>query len=110
MLTLYDIKNYLNITWEDEATDGKLKGIAARAQSAVCGLIGVPGKKFVDFSENAESDSEGTEAEQLFLDACRYIQNDSFEDFRKNFADTITSLRALNSVLNTKSEVDDAGG
>lgn len=108
MLTLNDVKNYLNITWSDEATDDKVKGTVVRAQSTVGGLIGIPGKKFVDLSENAESDPEGTEAEQLFLDACRYIQNDSFEDFRKNFADTITSLRVQNSVLDSESEAENA--
>lgn len=108
MLTLDNVKNYLNITWNDETTDGKLKGIAARAQSAVGGLVGIPDKKFIDLSENAESDPEGTEEEQLFLDACRYIYNDSFEDFRTNFADTITSLRIKNAVQSAEMGAENA--
>lgn len=108
MLTLKDIKNYLNITWEDEDTDGRVKGAAARAQSAVRELIGAVNLQFADLSaeESAESESSGTEAEQLFLDACRYIYNDAYEDFRKNFSDTIISQRIKYSVL-AETEVQD---
>ncbi len=69
MLALKDVKNYLNITWEDEDTDGRVKGAAARAQSSVRELIGAVWLKFVDFSaeESTESESSGTEAEQLSL-------------------------------------------
>lgn len=28
---LVDVKNYLNITWEDEATDEKIRGLIASA-------------------------------------------------------------------------------
>lgn len=110
MLALKDIKNYLNITWEDEDTDGKVKGAAVRAQSSVRELIGAVGLQFVDLSaeESTESESSGTEAEQLFLDACRYIYNDAYEDFRKNFADTIISQRIKYSVLAEREERENA--
>lgn len=110
MLTFKDIKNYLNITWEDEDTDGRLRGAAARAQSAVRELIGVPDMRFVDFSLEASEETEidGSEAEQLFLDACRYIYNDAYEDFRKNFAETIISQRIKYSVLAEREERENA--
>lgn len=110
MLALKDIKNYLNITWEDEDTDGKVKGAAVRAQSSVRELIGAVGLQFVDLSaeESAESESSGTVAEQLFLDACRYIYNDAYEDFSKNFADTIISQRIKYSVLAEREERENA--
>ena len=106
MLALKDIKNYLNITWEDEDTDGKVRGAAARAQSSVRELISAVNMQFVDLSaeESTESESSGTEAEQLFLDACRYIYNDAYEDFRKNFAETIRSQRIKYSVLAEREE------
>ena len=106
MLALKDIKNYLNITWEDEDTDGRVRGAAARAQSSVRELIGAVNMQFVDLSaENSRSsESSGTEAEQLFLDACRYIYNDAYEDFRKNFAETIRSQRIKYSVLAEREE------
>ena len=106
MLALKDVKNYLNITWEDEDTDGRVKGAAARAQSSVRELIGAVWLKFVDLSaeESTESESSGTEAEQLFLDACRYIYNDAYEDFRRNFSETIISQRIKYSVLAEREE------
>ncbi len=106
MLALKDIKNYLNITWEDGDTDGRVKGAAARAQSSVRELIGAEGLRFVDLSaeESSESDSSGTEAEQLFLDACRYIYNDAYEDFRRNFSEVIISQRIKYSVLAERKE------
>lgn len=97
MLILADVKNELNITWDDDATDYKVKNIAKRAQATVSGLIGIPGHEWLDFSQTAISEPEGTEAEQLFLDCCRYMYNDAFEDFRINFAGVITSLRAFNT-------------
>lgn len=97
MLTIADVKNYLSITWEDPETNKKVEGAARRAAFSVGGLIGVPKAKF--YGDDAAADSEvGGEAEQLFLDAVRYIYNDAFEDFRKNFSESITSLRAANAV------------
>lgn len=97
MLILADVKNELNITWDDEATDYKVKNIAKRAQTTVSGLIGIPRHEWIDFKMTAVSEPESTEAEQLFLDCCRYMYNDAFEDFRVNFAGVITSLRAFNT-------------
>lgn len=108
MQTLDDVKNYLNITWSDDLTDKKVRSAAVRAQSAVGGLIGKP--KAVFFTEKSEesvSDAAGEE-EQLFLDCCRYIYNDAYEDFRPNFSEVIRSLRAANSVSG-KEAADDAG-
>lgn len=106
MLALKDVKNYLNITWEDEDTDGRVKGAAARAQSSVRELIGAVWLQFIDFSkdESTESDSSGTEAEQLFLDACRYIYNDAYEDFRRNFAEMFIFQRIKYSVIAERKE------
>ena len=110
MLALKDVKNHLNITWEDEDTDGRVKGAAARAQSAVRELIGAVWLQFVALSaEEARSrESSGTEAEQLFRDACRYIYNDAYEDFRKNFAETIRSQRIKYYVLAERKERENA--
>lgn len=107
MLTLEDIKNYLNITWADDETGQKIKAAALRAQSTVGGLIGRPKAKFYGDEKETQSVSEnGGEEEQLFLDACRYIYNEAYEDFRKNFADAITSLRAYNAVAKAGEDTD----
>lgn len=106
MLILDDIKNYLHITWTDDETDVRVKSAATRAQAAVSGLIGIPGAVF--FTENADDNVtyQSGEAEQLFLDAVRYIYNDAYEDFRKNFSDIIISLRAANTVAGREAAED----
>ena len=92
MITLEDVKNYLNITYEDEDVDTKLTGILARADSNVRDLAAI--------AEGAELTP--TE-EQLVLDACRYIWNDAFEDFSGNFISVINGVRA-------KRQVESVGG
>lgn len=87
MITLEDVKNYLNITYEDQDVDTKLTGILARADSNVRDLAAV--------AEGAELTP--TE-EQLVLDACRYIWNDAFEDFSRNFMSVINGARAKRQV------------
>ena len=106
MLILDDIKNYLHITWADDETDSRVKAAASRAQTTVSGLIGIPGAIF--FTENADDNAtyQSGEAEQLFLDAVRYIYNDAYEDFRKNFSDVIISLRAANTVAGKEAAED----
>ena len=92
MITLEDVKNYLNITYEDQDVDTKLTGILARADSSVRDLAAI--------AEGAELTP--TE-EQLVLDACRYIWNDAFEDFSGNFMSVINGVRA-------KRQVESVGG
>ena len=83
-MQLETVKNYLDITWSDEATDNKIMGIIVRAEST---LNDYAGEK-LDFT-----DEETTEA-QLLLDCCRYIYNHALEDFKVNFRDELFMLRA----------------
>lgn len=78
------VKNYLDITWSDEATDNKIMGIIVRAESTLSDYAG----EKLDFT-----DEEATEA-QLLLDCCRYIYNHALEDFKVNFRDELFMLRA----------------
>lgn len=89
MITLGDVKIYLNITWSDTDTDNKVNGIVARATAAMRKLIGNDDLTFV-----AASASNATIEDQLFLDCCRYMINNAYEDFTKNFLGDITALRA----------------
>lgn len=87
MITLEDVKNYLNATYEDEDVDTKLTGILTRADSNVRDLVAAA----------ASAELTPTE-EQLVLDACRYIWNDAFEDFSGNFLSVINGARAKRQV------------
>lgn len=83
-MQLETVKNYLDRTWPDEATDSKIAGILSRAESTLNDYAG----EELDFT-----DEETTEA-QLLLDCCRYIYNHALEDFKVNFRDELFMLRA----------------
>lgn len=82
-MTLETVKNYLNITWTDAATDTKVTGEINRAESYLNSVRG----KAIDF------DDENTDKAQLLLDCVRYIHNDAFEDFKNNFREDLDQLR-----------------
>lgn len=83
-MRLETVKNYLDITWTDAATDTKVTGEQARAESFLNQVRGKP----IDFTD------ETTPEAQLLLDCCRYIHNKAFEDFKVNFREELLMLRA----------------
>lgn len=82
MELLEEIKNYLDLTWEDEKGDQKLCGIIDRARQILRSYSGTE----IEFTEN-------TEERQLLFDLVRYIYNHAFEDFKTNFANELIMLR-----------------
>lgn len=80
---LDELKNYLDITWNDEKTDSKLAGIIERATAILQSYAGA----VIDFSANPDK-------KQLLFDCCRYIWNNAFEDFKNNFSSELLMLRA----------------
>lgn len=83
-MQLATVKNYLDITWEDAATDAKISGILTRAESTLNSYAGGE----IDFTD------ETTAEAQLLLDCCRYIWNNASEDFKVNYAQELIMLRA----------------
>lgn len=83
-MQLDTVKDYLDITWQDTATDSKVASILKRAESTIKKYLGDE----VDFTD------ETTEEAQLLLDCCRYIWNHAFEDFETNFGQQLYALRA----------------
>ena len=79
---LIDIKDYLNITWEDERNDKNLIGIMKRGMKRLQNIAGV---SFIDFNE------EGS-AKELLLDYCRYANSHALEMFESNFIGELQSL------------------
>lgn len=97
--TLLDtLKNYLDITWQDEHTDAKLSGILARAQTKLCAYAGAD----LSFAES-------TDELQLLLDMCRYVYNNASEDFEENYLPDLIMLRAKYKVIEHESETEDSG-
>lgn len=79
---LSDVRNYLDITFEDEGTDTKLTGIISR------------GMNYIDAVASVAQDykSEGA-ARALLLDYCRYARNNMLEYFEQNFTPELITLR-----------------
>lgn len=83
-MQLDTVKNYLDVTWTDTATDAKLAGILSRAESTLSSYAGVE----LDFTD------ETTPEAQLLLDLCRYIWWERFEEFKINYQSELIMLRA----------------
>ncbi|WP_460292425.1 hypothetical protein [Clostridium tertium] len=79
---LIDVKDYLNITWEDEKTNKNLIGIMKRGMTRLKNIAGV---STLDFTE------EGS-AKELLLDYCRYANSHALEMFEINFIGELQSL------------------
>lgn len=80
---LDELKNYLDVTWTDTATDTKISGILSRAESFINSYAGAT----IDFATDLT-------AKQLLFDLCRYIYCNSLEDFKVNFRGDLIALRA----------------
>lgn len=106
------LKTYLDITWNDPHTNAKLEGILARAQTKICAYAG----------DDTVSFADGTAEQQLLLDLCRYVYNNSSEDFEQNYKADLLMLRAkyatpedpeqevTDDETNEDSESEDVGG
>lgn len=79
---LNDIKIYLNITWNDEATDKKISGLIAS------------GIYYLDLKRGASADytAEGLPRTLLF-DFVRYARDDALDVFENNYLSLIVAMR-----------------
>nr|DAG11292.1 MAG TPA: Head Tail Connector Protein [Caudoviricetes sp.] len=78
---LEEVKNYLDITWEDEATDQKVEGMINRGKARLEEIAGAP----LSFQIPGLPQS-------LLLDYCRYAYSNALEMFWKNFRDELVAL------------------
>ncbi len=79
---LNDVKNYLDITWGDAATDEKLTGIIERGMKYIDRVAGTP----LDYVSNDKP-------KELLLDYCRYARSNALELFRVNYLHELISLQ-----------------
>lgn len=79
---LKDIKDYLNITWEDERTNKNITGMIKRGMTYLQKVAGV---SFLDFTEE---DSPRA----LLFDYVRYANSQALEMFETNFQSELLSL------------------
>lgn len=86
-MLLDDVKNYLDITWDDPLTDEKLSGIMKRGMAYLEGVAGGP----------LPFDVEG-QAKALLLDYCRYARSNALEQYTQNFKGDLLILRLSREV------------
>lgn len=84
---LDDIKNYLDITWEDEKLDIKLSGMIAR------GMQEINNKGGEDFDYSVED-----EPRSLLFTYVMYEREHALDDFWKNYRESIIGLRIKGKV------------
>lgn len=71
---LADVKNYLNITWDDEATDAKIKGLIASAAAYLDGKLG----------GQPDYEADGM-PRTLLMEYVRYARDSALDVFESNF-------------------------
>lgn len=81
------LKQYLNISWEDNKLDKKLINLLEQSKNALTSLMGV--------SINFEEDKE---LEELLFNRVRYSYNNSLEYFEENFKSEILRLQLQKGV------------
>ena len=81
------LKQYLNISWEDDELDKKLINLLEQSKNALTSLMGV--------SINFEEDEE---LEELLFNRVRYSYNNSLEYFEENFKSEILRLQLQKGV------------
>ncbi len=80
-------KNYLDMTWADEAADQKLSGILERGLAYLEHTAGGP----LDYGE-------GTAARALLFDYARYVRAGALQDFAGDFQGELLSLHISGEV------------
>ena len=92
---LSDVKNYLDITWEDEATNKKMEGIIRR------------GMKYLDSVAGTKLDYEIEEKpKELLLDYCRYVRSNALSEFQNNYLHELLSLQIMQEVASYDTQDD----
>jgi len=92
---LADVKNYLNITWDDEATDAKINGLIASAAAYLDGKLG----------GQPDYEADGM-ARTLLMEYVRYARDSALDVFESNYLALI--LTAQNESLVMQNAVESA--
>lgn len=79
---LADVKNYLNITWDDLATDERIRGLIASATADLDDYAG----------EELDYMSDGL-PRTLMMDHVRYARDEALDVFENNYRTQLVRLR-----------------
>lgn len=78
---LAEVKNYLDITWEDDALDAKLEGILRRGMAYLDRIAGTGLRYRPDSLERG-----------LLFDYVRYVRSGAAQDFAEDFSRELNGL------------------
>lgn len=79
---LSDVKNYLNITWDDDATDKKVSGLIAS------GMIYLNAK----YGEDADYTADGM-PRTLLMEYARYARDSALDVFENNYQALLLGMK-----------------
>ena len=79
---LETVKNYLNITWSDSATDAKIRGIIASGMMYLNGKAGAE----MDYVEDGA-------ARTLLFEYARYMRDEALDVFENNYQSMILAMQ-----------------
>ena len=88
MTLLDELKNYLDITWQDEATDNKLLGMISRGKRRLLDLSG---------NENLDFEKEDIQKDLLF-NRIRYERSGALDEFESAFKKEIIYFQTREKV------------
>ena len=81
MALIDDVKNYLDITWDDTDTNLKIEGIIQRGQN------------FLNKKTNSVLDYETeNRAKELLLEYCRFVHNGILNEFEMEYLPMLKDL------------------
>lgn len=86
-LLFVEVKRKLNVTWEDDDTDARIKEIISEGIPTLKHRLGITDEEY-DFS------TDGPE-KTLFKNFCLYEWNHCINEFWDNYAEDIAQLRKI---------------
>ena len=87
------VRNYLDVTWTDDAGDEKLSGIIAR------------GMKYLNSVAGAELDyTVEDKPRELLMDYCRYVRSNALDEFQTNYLPELLTLQIQKEVADYAQE------
>lgn len=95
---LADVKTYLNITWDDPATDNRIRGLIAAATIYLDEKAGEP----------LQYEKDG-EPRTIMMEYVRYARDEAMDVFETNYRHLILALQNRMAVMRYVEEAEPAG-
>lgn len=99
---LAEVKNYLDITWDDEDADAKLTGQIRRGIAYIVSKTGVPASAF-----ETASNTYDPRAQELLFNYVLYDRAGSVDRFKVNYRPDIIALHIVWEVENHETGTED---